>query len=212
MTTISLVLGYGIYLPSNTAYFDRYFSYIIPALQSALPDYIITTGGHTNSQHLDLSEAETIRDLLIEKLPGYDPSHIIAESESFTSLDNLLKSQQLISTLPGDQKQLTIYCDSCRVPKIAYLSLGIFQPAVPATEKDHLEQFISLILTDKTPDYSQRLTLSHPSFTLEGIPLSSEPSHFANQALSSMLEMHYLDYPDLHQRFISWRKKQWGIK
>jgi hypothetical protein len=33
----------------------------------------------------------------------------------------------------------------------------------------------------------------------------------AHQIASSMLEMHYLDYPDLHQQFIDWRKKKWGF-
>lgn len=205
----ALVLGYGVYTSDQTNYRQKYLEPVLNNIVRRNSDLVITCGGHSNPKHPQLSEAESIRDLFLEIKPELS-SKIIIEVDSLTTPGSLENCQKIISQQYPDFKSITIYSDSCRVPKIFYLCLSLFVPKEKLSEIDRLT-ILSKLSLQNAYDFSQSVEMSYQNFTVVGIPLSDNSTLISHQIISSMVEMHSFDYPDLHQQFVDWRKQQWGI-
>ncbi|MBP9818157.1 hypothetical protein KBC75_05445 [Candidatus Shapirobacteria bacterium] len=210
MTHIAIVLGYGVYEDSNTAYKTKYLEPVLTDILAKNPDLIITCAGCSNSKFPTLSEAESIKTLFVELQPSID-SKIITETDSLSTPESLEFTSKLINKNYPDCDHVTIYVDSCRVPKALYLSLQLFLTGSKLSEKELLT-ILGHIYLEKLYDFSQSVELNYQNITVVGTPLSDNMTLVSQQIVSSMLEMHSFNYPELHQEFIDWRKKQWGIK
>jgi hypothetical protein len=211
MTDVGIVLAYGVFLPPNPLY-QQYLDQALKLLLTSAPHLIITCGGHTNQNYPHLSEADTIAGYFLQKAPGLK-SHIQAEISSLTTVQNLSNACRLIRTSKIVSPRLTIVCDSIRVPKVFYLSLQIFKSLLPSnlTKKDRLQILLDIYL-NQPPDLIRPLKYDFHNLTVLGVPYSKSAQLASHQVMSSMLEMHALDYPDLHEQFVNWRKNKWGIR
>lgn len=211
MKHIAIVLGYGIFIKPNDAYQQRYLEPVLNQIINQNPDLIITCGGASHKDYPNLSEAQTIKDLFISLHPELE-SKIITEDKSLSTPENLGFSASTIATNYPESDTVTIYCDSCRVPKVFYLALSLFLKNKPRDEKEKLE-ILSQIYLQKLFDFSGPVEINFQNITVIGVPLSDNMSMIAQQITSSMLDMHAFDYPDLHKEFVEFRKKKiWGLK
>lgn len=201
MSSITIILNYGVFIKPN----PDYQQYLDSALEKSLltnPDFIIICGGVTNSKYPELSEAESVQSYYLETHSELANKFLI-EPTSNTTPQNLENSLEIIKNKNIELTKLNIICDSIRIPKVFFLSLSLFFPDL--SDKDKLKILQDICLS------------AEPIFTYEylsvsGIPLSNTIELAKHQIVSSMLEMHYLDYPDLHDQFIAWRKTIWGVK
>lgn len=209
MRNISIILGYGVFIPPNANY-QKYLEDVLNACLKNQPDLIIVCGGHSSSKYPDFSEAETIRDFYLRIHPELK-SKIIIEPNSLSTPENLEFAKNLIIEKYQKIENVIVYCDSCRLPKVFYLSSSQFLNSQNLSEKDRLVILGNIFLSQQ-PDVSQNISCTYQNLTVVGIPLSDTKELIAYQIMSSMLEMHAFDYPDLHRQFIDWRKKKWGFK
>jgi len=208
MKNISIVLGYGIFVKPNPDY-QKYLESALDDILNCKSDLVITCGGCSNKDRPDLSEADSIRTLFLELHPELK-SIITTETKSLSTPENLSQSLQLINRHYPNPETVTVYCDSCRVPKVFYLCLSLFLKNQNLTEKEKLT-ILSNIYLSKLDDFSKNVELNYQNIKVVGIALSNSMTLISQQIISSMLEMHSFDYPDLHQQFIDWRKKKWGV-
>ncbi|MFA6602260.1 MAG: hypothetical protein WCT01_00505 [Candidatus Shapirobacteria bacterium] len=201
MSSISIILSYGVFIKPN----PDYQVYLDSALNQSLAtdcDYIILCGGVTNPTFPNLSESESVGTHFNEVKPNLK-SKIILDTSSLTTPQNLEHAHKLITSKNLNPSIVNIFCDTIRSPKIFYLALTVFYPDLSEKEKLEILQNIAL---------SSNHELAHNLIRIRGIPLSNSIEIATNQIIASMLEMHYFDYPDLHEQFVKWRKRQWGIK
>ncbi len=210
MKNIAIVLGYGVFLESDLAYQQKYLEPVLNDILKRNPDLIITCGGCSNKNYPDLSEAQSIRDLFVKLHPELE-SKIITEANSLSTPENLKFTQDFITKNYPECQTVTIYSDSCRSPKVFYLSLSLFLDAKELSQRDKLI-ILGNMYMQSNYDFSQAVELNYQNITIVGIPLSDTMSLVSHQITSSMLEMHSFDYPDLHQQIVDSRKKKWGIK
>jgi len=211
MKNICLVLGYGIFSPPN----PEYQSYLEKALDlcfQANSTSIITCGGCSNKDHSDISEASSIAKVFTDLHPEAKPL-IICEDKSLTTAQNLEFSRDRIKAMGQLPEKITIICDSIRVPKVLYLSLELFSDILnfKLSEEDRLS-ILQDIYLQQDQNLVRDISYIYKNLEIKGIPLSKSPEVVSYQIVSSMWEMHALDYPKLHQKFITWRKQKWGIK
>ena len=202
MTNTCIILGYGVFIKPN----HDYQKYLESSLEDALnhkPDKIITCAGCSKPKYPTLSEAVSMKNLFLESHPELS-TIIVTEEQSLSTPQSLEFSQKFVE--PGN---VFIYCDSIRVPKVLYLAISLYFKNL--TEKEKIET-IGKIYISQNPDVSKKVVLTYQHITVVGTPLSNTIELASQQIVSSMLEMHAFDYPDLHQQFIDWRKKQWGVK
>jgi hypothetical protein len=211
MKNTCIVLGYGIFLPPN----PEYQAYIEKALNICLQtkaSSIIICGGYSNKDHPDISESSSIAKLFISLCPEIKQL-IICEDRSLTTAQNIEFSRDRIKNTGQTPEKITIICDSIRVPKVLSLSLQLFSNILDfeLSEEDRLNILQDIYLS-QDPNLIRDVSFVYKSLEIKGIPLSQSPEIISYQIVSSMWEMHALDYPKLHQKFITWRKQKWGIK
>ncbi len=207
MNNISIILGYGIFVKPMPEY-QQYLETLLKDIINRQSDLIIICGGCSNKNYPKLSEAVSIRDFFLDLHPELN-HQIIIEDKSLSTPQSLENSFDLIEQSHNDFSSINVYCDSCRSPKVLYLALSLLDKTL--TEKDKLE-IIGHIYLNNSPDVSQKTFFNYKKLNIVGIPLSNNMSLIAHQIMSSMLEMHSFDYPDFHQQFVDWRKKQWGVR
>lgn len=200
MENIAIILGYGVFIKPNHNY-QSYLESVLENILSTSFEKIIICGGYSSSEHPSLSEAESIKQLFIKLQPKL-ASLLILEDKSLTTPQNLEFSQKI-----ANNQNITIYCDSVRVPKVFYLSFSLYFPKLNEKEK-----LAVLAKVGRELNFSQNVTMSYQNIKIIGIPFSKTIDLAAHQIISSMIEMHFIDYPDLHQQFIDYRLEKWGIK
>ncbi|MBP6989229.1 YdcF family protein [Candidatus Shapirobacteria bacterium] len=194
----AIILGYGVLIKPNPNY-EKYFLSALESIQSGNYQKIIFCGGCTNPNYPNLSEAQSIKKFFEET--NLSLPELITEDNSLTTAQNLEFFKKHVS------ENFTIFCDSVRVPKIFYLCLSLYYPNLTEEQK-----LVILAETGHQLNFAQSITMSYQNFQVTGIPLSDTMELAAHQIFSSMIEMHFEDYPNLHQRFIDYRKKLWKIK
>lgn len=198
MSKISIICCYGVLITPN----PDYEKYLQSCLQSSLnSDHIIVCGGHTNSKYPDLSESDSVIEYFRTQKPELAP-RLISESESLTTPQNLQNAHRIISEQQLSFDTLTICCDYIRSPKVFLLALSLFYPQL--TPEQQLTILQDLV-------FSQSPSLTYKELTINGIRLSDSLQLAEQQILSSILEIHYFQYPTLHQRFIDWRHQLWKL-
>lgn len=203
-------MGYGIFLPPNPEY-QLYFEKALKLCLQAKATSIIICGGCSNKDHPGLSEASSIAKLFTDLHPGIEKS-IICEDKSLTTIQNLEFSHNRIKATGQALEKITIICDSIRVPKVFTLSLELFADILnfKLSEEDRLN-ILQDIYLGQDPNLVREISFVYQNLEVKGIPLSQSPQIVSYQIISSMWEMRALKYPKLHQKFINWRKKKWGI-
>jgi len=211
MRNVGIVLAYGIFIPPNTeyqSYLEKAFNF---CLQDATP-IIITTGGYTNKKYPEISEASSVAKLFSSLHPDAKPA-IFCEDKSLTTIQNLEFSCDYLKTSGQAPEKLTIICDSIRLPKILYSALDIFSDLLgfKLSKEERLNILLDLYL-EQDPNLVRDISFAYKNLEIKGIPLSQSAEIVSYQIISSMWEMHALEYPKLHQKFIAWRKQKWEIK
>jgi hypothetical protein len=207
-----IVLGYGIFVEPNPEY-KKYFEYAVGILNDTQCDVVVTTGGCSNKDFPQKSEAKTISEVLCEIDPKLKPK-ILLEEEALSTPQNIqfcarLLAQQSKHKVSG----IVLIGDSIRIPKAAFLSMTYLSPILGVTlsVKERIKRLSGLYLEEKT-DLLKQIRFSAGGVDVFGYPLSNKPYMYANQILSSMLEVFSPEFPDLHEEFIRWRKNKWGLK
>jgi len=207
---IAIVLGYGVFIPPQPEY-QNYLKSALKICQEHQSDLIITCGGCSNKNHPTLSESESIGRFFLQLDPNLE-SHLYFENRSLSTPENLQFSRDYLASKNLTPEKIFITCDSIRVPKVFMLALQYFSSIYNfnLSEADRF-QILGDIYTTQSPDLIRNVIYSYQHISIMGIPLSQTAQLASGQIVSSMLEMHAPDYPDLHQQFLAWRKHQWGI-
>lgn len=202
----AIVLAYGIFQPEN----EQYKSYIdkafeeISLLQS---EKIIICGGITSRLFPTTSEAKSILDYVQEIYPEMK-DRIDLEERSLTTLQNIEFARSLVTDVTS--QKITFFCDSIRSSKVFYLSLKFFSE--PVLSDEEIYQRLLTIMTTKKTHVLEDTILVYKNIEVKGINLEREITEVGDQITASMLEVAFSQYPSLHEEFIEWRKKEWGLK
>lgn len=198
MKNTAIVLGYGVFVKPNPNY-QKYLETALRAIKNNRCDQLIICGGFTSPKYPSLSEARSIKNFYEETAENL--SQIIVEEKSLTTAQNLEFSKKYATG------NVTVYCDSIRAPKIFYLCLSLYYRELTEEQKLTILSEISYSM-----NFTKSVTLEYQLLKVVGIPLSDTMEMAAHQIISSMVEMHFEDYPKLHQRFVDYRQKLWKIK
>ncbi len=165
---IVIVLGYGVKLtPAHETYLDQ------AAANAAAycADLLLVSGGRTSRKsHPGVSEASVMAETL---------SHVgvecvvVREEVSVTTLENLMACKEILRDNDIQPTHMTIFCDSTRKTKVAWLARWIFGKGVevrgvpvttdsarftsPQCQKSQVEVCTPFFLCPKTGD--GRITL-----------------------------------------------------
>lgn len=114
--SVVVVLGYGCYL---TKEIKEYLGLVVGFLKDRKVAAIITTGGHTNPNLPEVSEAGIIADYL--KSSGVTVP-IFLEEDSKTTNENLRGAKKILHEYELVDNKIIIFCDSVRALKVKILA------------------------------------------------------------------------------------------
>lgn len=207
MKSISIVLGYGVFTKGQVEY-EAYLRRTFEIVKDS--DLIITCAGASNKDYPELTEAESMASLFMEIDPSISQK-IFLETESFSTPQSIEFAARYLISHKLFAENIRIICDSCRAPKAFYTALNCLGPIFGRfiSEKD-ATRFLGQIATT-IPDLTKEVDFTNEGISVHGIPLSTSIEELSRQIMSSMIEVNFLRYPELHEEFIAFRKKQWGI-
>ncbi len=120
---LTIILGYGIFFEQNSQY-RKYLDQCVSVINETNTTHIITTGGCTNNEYPNLSEASTVAEYIKKHVPHLS-ENIFLEENSLTTLQNIEFAKDLISQKQILPEKIYITCDSIRASKVFYLALTI---------------------------------------------------------------------------------------
>ena len=141
---ITIVLGYGVFKEDNLQY-KGYLDDALKLIEENKSDLVVTTGGFSNKDLPNLSEAASVRDYFIKVSPNL-ADKIIFEEQALSTPQNLEFCKKLLEDKNISWDKLYITCDSIRLPKISYLALSCFKNL---SEKEIIEQIGQRFLDKK---------------------------------------------------------------
>lgn len=206
--TITIILGYGIYSEENTTY-KNYLDIAAGIIKGTQTDLIITTGMASNHNYPDLTEAQSMKQYLVDKVNGIP---FLLEESSLSTQQNVSLSAELMTEKKINPDKLIIICDSIRLPKTFFFTLHYFNDllGLKLTEEEIYKELMILTLKEK-PDFSQDVKLSHKQIDFYGICMERTLKDISNQITGTLEELAFIRYPDLEKQFLEIRKKEWGI-
>src|SRR6056297_792234 len=101
-----LIHGYGIFLETNLEYFN-YLQKAFKYISENSVDVVIASGGFTDKNYPNISEADSIIDYLKKNL-SKDDIKFVKEEEAFTTPQNLEFGADLLSKYKNSLEKLTI--------------------------------------------------------------------------------------------------------
>lgn len=193
---VAIFLCYGLYEPSNQEYTD-YIDQVAKGVTDNNDEKLIICGGHTNPKK-DISEAETVFNYLNSKY--HLKCEVVLEDKSLTTPQNLNLASKLID-LKNDQ--ITVYCDLYRLAKVIWLSAHFL---LSKSKKEISDALFDYVLEKKIRSFS--------AWNLNIIPFdfpSRDRYQASAQTFSSLLEVEALYDPELDEKILNQRKKDFGI-
>lgn len=202
MENIAVIHWYWVVDPAKKL-FQLYIWNLKKYLNSFHFDKIIVSWWFT-SKNIKKSEAQSLKDALYDVKFWWQ---WILEEKSFTTFENIKYIANIIDGF--ENKDVTVFCWNTHLPKIVYLSLQYYLHF-------HKWEVLNLI-HDKLKDINLLEFDSDVEMEIWGIKyvwldLWADKKKFWKAIWSSILESHYDDFPELHQKFLEDRKKLWGIK
>lgn len=91
--TITIILGYGIYSEENTTY-KNYLDIAAGIIKGTQTDLIITTGMASNRNFPDITEAQSMKQYLVDKVNGIP---FLLEERSLSTQQNVSLSAALMA-------------------------------------------------------------------------------------------------------------------
>lgn len=205
---ITIILGYGIYSEENTAY-KNYFDIAAGIIKGTKTDLIITTGAASNKNYPGITEAQSMKDYLNDRV-GDIP--FLLEEQSLSTQQNVSISAKIIAKKNKIPTKIIIICDSIRLPKTIFFTLYYFNEILKLnlTEKQIYEELMHITLKNK-PDFSQDVKLLYRQIDFYGIGMDRTYRDISNQIIGTLEELAFIRYPDLEKKFLEIRRKEWGI-
>ncbi len=199
LDAVALILPYGVFEESNLQY-KEYLDTAFEKVTASNNAKIVISGGFSNKNFPDLSEAQSVKNYFVTKNPTFSDKLIIEETALTTA-----RSIEIVSRLYPIH---FIVCDSIRAPKVFYLAAT---HVLHMPEEEIYRSLGKLSLQDNgnvTTDIEYQL----PNLTISGINLKRSIEEVADQIVSSMEEVAFTKYPKLHEQYIEYRKKLWGLE
>ena len=202
MESIAIIHWYWVVNPEKKL-FQFYIWDLKKYLNSFHFDKIVVSWWFTNKD-IKKSEAQSLKDALNDIRFWWQ---WILEEKSFTTFENIKYIADIIDDF--ENKNVTVFCWNTHLPKIVYLSLQYYL---------HIDKWQVLkLIHDKLGDinlleFDWDLEMEIWGIKYVWFDLWAEKKKFWKAIRSSILESHYDDYPELHQKFLEDRKKLWGIK
>ena len=116
---ITIILGYGIYSEENTPY-KNYLDITAGIIKGTRTDLIVTTGIASNKNFPSLTEAQSMKDYLADKVGGIP---FFLEEKSLSTQQNISYSAELLNEKQKIPDKLVVICDSIRLPKTIFFTL-----------------------------------------------------------------------------------------
>ena len=205
---ITIILGYGIYSEENTPY-KNYLDITAGIIKGTHTDLILTTGTASNKNFPSLTEAQSMKDYLLDKVNG---TPFLLEEKSLSTQQNISCSASLLNEGQKVPDKLVVICDSIRLPKTIFFTLHYFNSILKMdlSEKQIYEELMNLTLKNKA-DFSQDVKLSYRQIDFYGIGMDRTYRDISNQIIGTLEELAFIRYPDLEKKFLEIRRKEWGI-
>lgn len=202
MENIAVIHWYWVVDPAKKL-FQLYIWSLKKYLDSFHFDKIIVSWWFT-SKDIKKSEAQSLKDALYDVKFWWQ---WILEEESFTTFENIKYIANIIDGF--ENKDITVFCWNTHLPKIVYLSLQYYLHI-------HKWEVLNLIY-DKLKDinlleFDWDVEMEIWGIKYVWLDLWAEKKKFWKAIWSSILESHYDDFPEMHQKFLEDRKKLWWIK
>lgn len=192
---IGIVLGYGLFEEPNQEYKD-YLDWISAEVKENNIQRIIICGGHTNKLKPDLSEAQTIQQYLINKLPT---TQFLLEDKSLTTNQNLENAKSLIDP----EAKLTIWCDQIRMAKVIWIALHFLLKL----KKPQISRTIFEFIKDR-----KIKSFIYQKLTVKGFDFpASDKEQAILQSFASILDVESLYDEELNEMLTAERKKNFGL-
>lgn len=209
---VGIILGYGIFQESNLQY-KGYLDKALLLIEKEQPDYVMTTGGFSNKDFPELSEAKTVADYLTKQQPQLTDK-VIMDEDALSTPQNLEFCAKILEEKQIKPDQIFITGDSIRATKAYFLALQIFNTMLNLEINDEkaVVELVGQQLLDNKYDSVHDGQWTYKGLTVQGFWIDRSLEETGYQITSTLLESFSLKYPDIHQKFIDWRKKQWGVK
>lgn len=205
---ITIILGYGIYTDENTSY-KNYLDIAAGIIKGTQTDLIITTGMATNPNYPDLTEAQSMKEYLKDKVNGIP---FLLEETSLSTQQNISLSAALMAKNKMNPDKLIIISDSIRLPKTFFFTLHYFNDLLgfKLSEEQMYRELMMLTLKEK-PNFSQDVKLLYKQIDFYGIGMERTFKDISNQIIGTLEELAFIRYPNLEKQFLELRKNEWGI-
>lgn len=203
MHNIAIIHGYGRVVPNNTFY-DLYIDKLAHFLDKNNIDTIICSGGFTDSK-VKQSEAESLKIALESKL-SFDGQWLL-EEKSFTTFANIKEIEKLIQKDSFDS--IHVFCRNTHLPKIIYQSLQSYLGQTKHETLSCMQTRLNSI--DSALQHRGDIVVQIDKIQFVGLDLNANEEQYGKALRSSIIESHYDEFPELHEEFVTWRKKIWNI-
>jgi hypothetical protein len=198
---LAIIHGYGRVSMENPFY-QTYVQWLLKYLEQYHCDAIICSGGFTD-KNIRQSEADSLRVALIAEWLFWNVQRYL-EEESLTTYQNILKVWTIVDEL--DQiESIRVYCSNIHLPKIMYQSLQTYL----RISKHDVVDIMQSIRQDpqKNPNLQGDCVIDYQQMSLVWIDLHWTDEMLIKTLWSSIIETHYDDFYDLHDKFVEYRKQ-----
>ena len=192
------------FVNSKSDLFDLYAKNLEKSLNVEHFDVIISLWWFTNKD-INKSEAETIKEALYDRIE-YKTQWIL-EKRSFTTFENVEFCAEILDNY--EEKNIAVFCKNTHLPKIVYLSLRNY---LKLSKNESLKLIRDKLGDKKLLEFDGDIICEIWGINFVWFDLEEGRKELGKAIRSGILETHYDDCPELHQEFLEFRKKSWGLK
>lgn len=202
MQNIAIIHWYG--RMKDNEFSRIYADKLVQYIEQGRFDIIISSWWFTDAD-VHESEAQSIKNTIQPRLTQKQYKWILEEN-SLTTYENVSQCAKILDQ--SLQKTITVFCWNTHLPKIAYLSLQKYcwytkEVALTLMQKDIQKNIISYKW-----DCIYKLDCN---VSFVWFDLGADVEKYGKALWSSIIETHYDEYPNLHNDFVEFRKKDWHL-
>lgn len=209
MARYAILLGYGVFDPSNSLY-KRYIRNFASFVNKNRISTVVLCGGRTNPKRPAESEAGSMADYLKPLLKS--KVKVLLEDKSINTVQNIEFSKRFVD---ARKDRVTIFCDNIRTPKVMWFVMHFWF----GMDKAQAEQyFVDLGLKYYTKHLSteqigERISggLDYKNVAIRTYRMRSRIEHAVSQQIATILEINSLYDKVLYRKLIRNMRVKFGF-
>lgn len=203
--TISLVLGYGVFLDNDEIY-KKYLDECLKIIQANPSEFVITSGGNVSHLHPYYSEAESVANYLVTQNRSLELKTTLEEN-SYSISQKIHNCRDLVANFDFKPSKLNVICDSLDIPKVFLITQMRFN-TILGNGFNESDIYLGLMNAFKSVnDLSVPVKVEFGKCAFYGLPRNHSKADIYNEIIESILEISFDKYPELENIYSSMRKK-----